>query len=177
MKFDSKEDWIESIETEHRKLVELLETIPRDRYLDEGVWGDGWNIRDLLAHLTEWEQMFLTWFRVGIEGAQPQMPARGYKWNQTPSLNQAIWEKHRNSSVEETLAAFETSFTEIFSLAQGLSSQEMLTAGHFAWTGKNPLTTYLGANTTSHYRTATKILHRWLRTDRTAAHPVQEKSR
>jgi hypothetical protein len=33
----------------------------------------------------------------------------------------------------------------------------------FAWTGKNPLTTYLGANTCSHYRTATKILKRWLR--------------
>jgi hypothetical protein len=36
----------------------------------------------------------------------------------------------------------------------------------FASTGKNPLTTYLGANTCSHYRTATKILKRWLR-----AHP------
>ena len=163
MRFSSKEEWIESIETEHHRLAELVSSIPRDRYLEEGVWGDGWNIRDLLAHLTEWEQMFLTWFRAGLEGGHPEMPAKGYKWNQTPNLNRAIWERYRQKPVEEVLADFETSFQEIFSLAQELSPQELLTAGHFTWTGKNPLTTYLGANTTSHYRTATKILRRWLK--------------
>jgi hypothetical protein len=48
-------------------------------------------------------------------------------------------------------------------LARGLPERELLEPGRFAWTGKNPLTTYLGANTASHYRTATKILKRWLR--------------
>jgi len=163
MKFGSKEEWLESIETEHRRFVELLGSIPRDRFLEEGVWGDDWNIRDLLAHLTEWEQMFLSWYRIGLEGGQPELPARGYKWNQTPALNHAIWERHRQQPVVDVLADFETSFEEIFSLAQELSPQELLAPGHFPWTGKNSLTTYLGANTTSHYRTATKILQRWIR--------------
>lgn len=161
MKFSSKEELIESIESEHRRFVELLGSIPVDRYLEEDVWGDGWNIRDLLAHLTEWEQMFLSWYRVGLEGRHPEMPAKGYKWNQTPALNQAIWEKYCRKPVDVVLADFATSFQEIFSLAQELSSMELLTPGHFTWTGRNPLTTYLGANTTSHYRTATKILKRW----------------
>lgn len=163
MKFDSKDEWIASIETEHQRFVDLVETIPRDRYLEEGVWGDGWNIRDLLAHLTEWERMFLTWYRVGLVGGQPEMPAKGFKWNQTPELNRKIWEKFRLKPVDDARADFETSFEEIFSLAQELTAEELLTPGQFAWTGKNPLTTYLGANTTSHYRTAAKILKRWMK--------------
>ena len=163
MKFTAKEELIESIDTEHRVLVELVRSIPQERYLEEGVWGDGWNIRDLLAHLTEWEQMFLTWYREGSAGRQPEMPAKGYKWHQTPALNQEIWKRYRQKPVSEVLADFETSYQEIFSLAQELSAEELLAPGHFVWTGKNPLTTYLGANTTSHYRTATKILKRWLK--------------
>ena len=163
MRFASKEELIESIATEHRRFVELVRSIPRNFYLTADVWGDGWNIRDLLAHLTEWEQMFLSWYRVGLEGGQPEMPAKGYQWNQTPALNHAIWEMYCHKAVAEVLADFETSYREIFSLAQELSPEELLNPGHFTWTGKNPVTTYLGANTTSHYRTATKILKRWLR--------------
>lgn len=163
MKFASKEELVASIEAEHQRFVELLSNIPADFYLVEGVWGDGWNIRDLLAHLTEWEQMFLSWFRDGQDGRQPDMPAKGFKWNQTPALNRAIWKKHKQRTVAEIMAEFETSYEEIFSLAQRLSAQELLEPGRFAWTGKNSLTTYLGANTVSHYRTATRILQRWLR--------------
>jgi len=174
MKFASKEEWLESIETEHNRFVELVSSISKDRYLEEGVWGDEWNIRDLLAHLTEWEQMFLKWHRIGLEGGQPEMPAKGYKWNQTPALNRAIWEKYRHKAVSEVLADFETSYREIFSLAQKLSPEEFLNPGHFTWTGKNPLTTYLGANTTSHYRTATKILNRWLKAHSNATETAAE---
>jgi len=166
MRFASKGELIESIETEHRRFFELALSIPRELFLEEDVWGDRWNLRDLLAHLTEWEQMFLLWFREGRAGRQPAMPAKGYKWNQTPALNRAIWRNHSQRSAEDVLEDFETSYQEILSLVRELSSRELLNPGHFAWTGRNPLTTYLGANTCSHYRTATKILKRWLR-----AHP------
>ena len=164
MRYDSKKELIEDIEKEHQMFLDLVRSIPKSRYSEAGVWGDNWSIKDLLAHLTEWEQMFLSWYRVGIEGDRPALPSKGYKWNQTPALNRAIWDKHRRRSVGDVLADFETSYQEIFSLARELSPKELLAPGHFTWTGKNPLTTYLGANTTSHYRTATKILKRWLKT-------------
>ncbi len=163
MRFTSKDQLITSIETEHCRFVELLESIPQDRFLDPGVWGDDWNIRDLLAHLAEWHRMLLGWYRTGLDGGRPEMPASGYKWNQTPVLNRHIQERFREQSVEEAWADFETSYEEVFSLARELSEELLLESGHFAWTGKNHLTTYLGANTTSHYRTASKILQRWLR--------------
>lgn len=162
MKYLTKRELVESIENGHRILSDLISTIPRNQFLEACVWGDGWNIRDLLAHLTEWEQMFLTWFREGQAGRKPITPAPGYKWNETMALNRAIWQKHRGRSVDDVMKGFETSYEEIFSLVQKLTEDELLASGHFHWTGKNPLTTYLGANTASHYRTASKILKRWL---------------
>jgi len=53
VKYASKQALLESIETEHSALLELLAAIPEERYHEEGVWGDGWTIDDLLAHLAE----------------------------------------------------------------------------------------------------------------------------
>ena len=163
MRYASQKALIDSIVEEHRTFTELAASIPKKRYSEEGVWGDGWNIKDLFAHLTEWEQMFLGWFRDGREGKKPVLPAEGYKWNQLPQLNRAIWRKHHRTSLKKVLEAFDASYKEVLSLTRRLPEAALLTPGHFPWTGKYPLTTYLGANTCSHYRTATKILKRWLR--------------
>lgn len=163
MRFRSKQEFVESVEREHQVLLELVRSIPSSRYREAGVWGDGWTIRDLLAHLTEWEQMCLGWYRIGRDGGHPILPARGYKWNETPRLNQAIWAKHRLKSTGKVIDELEASYQEILLLIRQLSQEELLTSGHFAWTGKYPLTTYLAPNTCSHYRFATKILKRLLK--------------
>jgi hypothetical protein len=171
MRYASKRELVERIEKEHEALVALVRSIPRSRYREEGVWGDGWTILDLLAHLTEWEQMFLGWYREGLKNGSPDLPATGFKWNQTPALNQAIWRKHRRKSARRVVEEFEASYDEISTLVQRLSSEELLAPGHFAWTGKYPLTTYLGPNTCSHYSFATKVLKRWIRRKKAPERP------
>ncbi len=75
-------------------------TLPRSpsRGRELGVWGDGWTLCDLVAHLAEWQHMFLAWYDAGLRGVTPQLPAPSYKWSQTPQLKRAIWEKHRSRS-------------------------------------------------------------------------------
>lgn len=163
MKFRSKTDLLEAIEREHATFVDLVESLPSRSYAKAAVWGDGWTIKDLCAHLTEWEQMFLRWYRAGQEGREPAVPATGYKWNETPRLNKAIWRKHRNKSWRKVREEFDSSYEEILSQARKLEENELLTPGFFPWTKRLPLMTYVAANTSSHYRTATKLLKRWLR--------------
>jgi hypothetical protein len=163
VKFQSKADLLEAIEREHRAFVDLVESQPPRSRSHAAVWGDGWTIKDLCAHLTEWEQMFLGWYRAGREGRAPAVPAEGYKWNETPRLNKAIWRKHRDKPWRSVREEFDSSYEEILRLAKQLEESELLTPGFFPWTKKLPLMTYLAANTSSHYRTGTKILKRWLR--------------
>jgi hypothetical protein len=58
---------------------------------------------------------------------------------------------------------FESGYRRITRLVEGLSPEQVLKAGHFSWTGRNPLATYIGPNTASHYRFAIKVLKRWLK--------------
>jgi len=57
--------------------------------VEPGVVGE-WSVKEVLAHLVEWEQMVVGWYRVGHGGEVPELPAPGYKWNQTPPLNQML---------------------------------------------------------------------------------------
>ena len=143
--------------------MDLVESLPSRSYAKAAVWGDGWTIKDLCAHLTEWEQMLLRWHREGREGREPAVPAAGYKWNETPRLNKAIWRKHRNTSWRKVREEFDSSYEEVLNLARQLEEHELLTPGFFPWTKKLPLMTYVFANTRSHCRTAVKLLKRWLR--------------
>jgi hypothetical protein len=163
MRYRSKQELLDRIDEEHERFLAVANAIPQDRYRESGVWGASWNILDLIAHLTEWEQMFLRWYREGVCGTDPALPAPGYKWSQTPALNEAIWRQHHERPLQSVLVDFAKSFDEIRALAESLSEDQLLTPGYFAWTGRLPLVAYLGPNTCSHYRTATKILKRWLR--------------
>lgn len=83
MRFASKEELLEKIRTTHEEFLALAGSIPVERYVEKGVWGDDWTIKDLFAHLTEWEQMFIGSYRQGLKGQDPVLPAEGYKWHST----------------------------------------------------------------------------------------------
>jgi len=162
MRFASKAELLKQIESEHDRFLELLASIPKSRRRETGVWGDGWSVQDLVAHLMEWHVMFLRWYREGCDGGVPVMPAPGYKWSQTPELNWAIWRKHRGKAGGRIMQEFESSYRESRAVVIDLSPSALLAPGHFGWTRKYPLTTYLAPNTSSHYRFATRVLTRWL---------------
>ncbi|MBI2841292.1 MAG: ClbS/DfsB family four-helix bundle protein [Acidobacteria bacterium] len=163
MKYDSKQALIDDIRTEHDSLCVRLGQMPKARWREPGVWGSGWTLSDLVAHLAEWQRMFLAWYEDGLRGVKPEMPAAGYKWSETPRLNRAIWEKHRSRSLAAVRAGFDSGHSRILQVIEALSPEQLLVPGHFEWTGKHPLTTYIGPNTASHYRFASKVIKRWLK--------------
>jgi len=163
MKYAAKREFVDRVHAEHNRFLALADEIGADRFNDPGVWGEGWNVKDLSAHLTEWEHMFLSWHRAGLAGETPNMPAPGYKWNETPRLNLAIREKHKNAPWTAVRAGFDRSFAEITALIDTLSEHDILEPGRFAWTGRNALITYPGANTASHDAAGRKILKRHIK--------------
>jgi hypothetical protein len=162
MRYQSKQALLADIRTAHDLLCARLDGIPRSRHREPGVWGDGWTLSDLVAHLAEWQSMFLGWYDDGLKGIVPAMPAPGYKWNEMPRLNQAIWAKHRSRSPAAVRADFDSGYRRILRLVEALSAGALLEPGHFSWTGKHALATYLGPNTASHYRFAIRVIKRWL---------------
>lgn len=163
MKYASKRALLDDIRTSHDALIALLAGIPAARWKETGVWGDDWTLTDLVAHVAEWQEMFLRWYDDGRRGVAPALPAPGFKWNETPRLNRAIHEKHRSRSRAAVQVDFDTGYDRIVDVVERLSERQLIEPGEFAWTGKLPLTSYLGPNAASHYRFAAKVIKRWMK--------------
>ncbi len=115
-----------------------------------------WAIKDILAHLYEWQQMFFKWYQSGQRGDVPAVPAPGYKWNQLPALNQAIYEQYRNLTPEEALHLFRESHQKTVRFIETLSEADLGVPGLYAWMNQNTLMAYLNSITSAHYVWALK---------------------
>ena len=158
----SKKDLLDAIKKERSALDEYIETLTLEQMVEPNIVGN-WSVKDVLAHLFAWMQMCIGWYNAGLRNEIPALPASGFKWNQTPQLNQRIYEKYNDMSLDEVLAQFEASSHEILEIIQGLSNDELFTAGYFAWTKKNTLGTYMVSATSSHYLWARKEIRKGFR--------------
>jgi hypothetical protein len=158
----SKTDLLAAIEKEQGALEALLETLTPEQMVEPGIVGE-WSVKDVLAHLIEWEQMCLSWYRAGLRDEIPDMPAPGYKWNQTLELNEMIYEKHRDRDLENVLDHFAASHKEILGVIHERSNEELFTTGQYRWTKKNTMGTYFVSATSSHYLWARKEIRKGFR--------------
>jgi hypothetical protein len=145
----------------------LLEAIHEERALlekkfakltpEEMVWPgsmDNWSVKDILAHLMDWEQRFIGWYEAGWRGEEVHTPAPGMTWCDLPQLNQQVYERHRDRPLEDVLTDFHASYRQILGLVEGMPEEEVFTAGYYPWTGQGALVGYIAANTCHHYRWA-----------------------
>jgi hypothetical protein len=172
MRYPSKQALLADIRKEHDSLCARLQEIPKSRYREPGVWGDGWTLADLIAHLAEWQSMFLAWYDAGLQEVSAELPAPGYKWNETPRLNRAIWLKHQLRDPDSLGADFDSGYRRIVDIVEKHSAEQLLRPGHWRWTGKHSLATYLGPNTASHYRFALRVIKRWLKRESPIRRPA-----
>lgn len=152
-----------AIDTEHAKLDQALKDLTNAQ-LSAVSPQTGWSIKDILAHLSEWEQMCLGWYQSGLAGKTPALPAEGYTWGQLPALNRAILDRYRMASPQAVLKRFGVSFRDIRKTVSALAERDLFTPKRFAWTGRNLLAAYFISATSSHYAWAQKEIRKCLRT-------------
>ena len=116
------------------------------------------NIRDVLAHLHHWHLMMLNWYKVGMAGEKPDMPAKGYTWKTTPELNKWIWEHYRKTDLNEVKKQINTSFRDIRNIIKPHTNEELFEKKRYKWTGTTSLGSYLVSATSSHYDWALKLI-------------------
>jgi hypothetical protein len=158
----SKKQLLECMEKEHDKLEALLRGVPAAQL---GIISrtTEWSVLDVLGHLSDWEQMCLAWWKVGISGKVPPVPAEGYNWAQLPSLNVHLRTATRKRSPAAVLRRFTASYRTIRKTIEGIRERDLFEPGRFAWTGKNALAAYFISATSSHYAWAQKDVKKCLK--------------
>ena len=149
-------------ESERQALEALLQDLSEAQMTRRGVVGP-WSIKDVLAHLAEWEQMVLGWLKTSQRGAIPDVPARSYKWSELPGLNEHIRAKHAAKSLRQVRAWSARSYRQVMTAIDAIPEKKLFTPGLYPWMNKNTLASYFTCCTSSHYRWARQQIRKGLK--------------
>ena len=147
---------------EYDALESFLAALTPEQMVQPGALGE-WSPKDTLAHLYEWQQMFLRWYEAGLRGETPHTPAEGFKWSQLPALNQQIYEQYQDWPLNKVWDALRASHRKTVDLIHSLPEADLTKPGLYAWMNQNSLIAYFTANTGSHYRWARTEMRKTLK--------------
>jgi uncharacterized protein (TIGR03083 family) len=154
----NKGDIIQAIETGRQQLEALwagateaqMTTLP-------GPQAD-WSVKDLIAHLTYWEQTMLG--NVGRLLRGEDLPG-----GETPpredidTVNARVLNENRERPLADVLAAFRQSREQVIERVRGLPEDDL--ERRFAWLHHEPLHTYIAGDTFEHYQDHLSDLRHW----------------
>jgi hypothetical protein len=159
-----KSELLKAIHLERTALDDTLALLATRQMTQAGATRGGWSVKDILAHLAEWQQMNLNWYEAGLRGEKPELPAPGLTWRELPRLNEMIYRKHRRRPLRAVLHDYRANHDRIVELIKSLSDSDLVTPGRFSWTGPSwTLSDFFRANTAAHYLWARTRIRRWYR--------------
>ena len=157
-------DLLSEIGRERSALDDALGLLSPSQMTRPGVTRGGWSVKDVLVHLTEWQEMCLGWYAAGVRGERPAMPAPGFTMRDLPRLNETIYRKHRRRPLSDVLCDYHRQHEQVIALIESLSDADLVTMDRFSWTGPSwTLSDYLRASTAAHYLWARTRISRWWR--------------
>jgi len=145
----TKKELLRAIRAERKPLEAALKSIS-DAELVKSPRPGAWSIKDILAHVSAWEEIFMGWYEAGLKGGKvgkPDFSQAGV----LAEVNRGLYEANKDRSLEDVLAGFESSYERILALVASIPEEDIFTRGKFAWTGTQKLVSYITSNTSSHY--------------------------
>ena len=159
-----KKELLREIGRERSALDQVLAVVPTLQMTRPVVTRGGWSVKDILAHLVEWQKMNFAWYEAGLRGEKPAMPAPGYTLRELPRLNHMIYLKNHRRSLRAVLKDYRSYHERTVALIESLPDSDLVTLGRFSWTGPSwTLSDYLRASTAAHYLWARTRIRRWLK--------------
>ena len=158
----TKPQLLEAMQSEHAALDKVLAALTPEQMTAVSPVTK-WSIKDVLAHLTAWEQMCLGWYQAGQRGQTPCLPAEGFNWAQLPALNKQIYAAHHTRPLAEIQQQYRASYRRMLKAVEALSEEELFTPRLYPWTNKNALAAYFISATSSHYAWARKEVRKCLK--------------
>lgn len=127
---------------------------------------DDWSVKELLAVRAWWTENVVAWVVEWREGRSPVTPAPGYRWKETPRLNNDIAQRAKRESYAAVRARLDQAYSKVIELVDSLSDHELLETGVFPGAGSYPVRRWISLNTVRQYTTARSFIRRAIRESR-----------
>lgn len=111
----------DQMRAEHAQLEALLAQISDEQFVQPGAIGE-WSVKDILAHLTFWEQRLLAYFN----GARESLIQPGEEEQAAiDRINAEVFAANRDRPLAEVRAEFDSSYQQTLALADSLSAEDL----------------------------------------------------
>lgn len=160
-----KEELLRNLRREHTSLAELLDALTPAQMTTHGVHGDDggdWTVRDVLSHLTWWEQSVFGWLDLPPAVPRSPIPEGDLTDDQ---INAAIFAGNNARELTEVLRSFEHSFQQLMRAVEEVS-EERLNQPRTSDPGGTPIRELVSGNTYEHYHDHREAIRTWLSTQR-----------
>ncbi|MCH8009830.1 MAG: ClbS/DfsB family four-helix bundle protein [Chloroflexi bacterium] len=151
---------------------DLLAAIKRERAQLDGRLGqlsdqnmltpareDGWTAKDVLAHLTAWEQRLLRWIERWHETGDPGRPEVGVTWADFDGLNERDYAAAKENPLADVRREARESYEAVLLAIKALSDDQMATRPEAS---DGPSWSWIvSANTYRHYREHRAEMEAW----------------
>jgi len=137
-------------------------------------------LRTSLPIKWRWIDLFMVWERQEFEGKSPDMPAKGYKWNQLGELARVFYDRCSDKSLLQLRAEFKESHHNLVQWVESLTEADLFEPHRRKWTGaKWAIAKWVQVNSIAPYRSARPKVGSWQKDERihmqTASVPTRHK--
>ena len=133
---------------EHARLDALLAGIPDEQFIQPGAFGE-WSVKDMLAHITFWEQRLIAY----LNGARESLIQPGEDEQAgIDRINAGLLVANRDRPLADVRESFASSYQQTLALVESLGDDAL---------AQEQLFGLIAGDTFGHYREHIKMLEDW----------------
>jgi hypothetical protein len=144
-----KHQLIQKLEKGWMALKESYAGLSEAQLLEPGVMGE-WSVKDILAHVTTWEEEALSYLPLILSGGRPP---RYRQFGGIDAFNAKMAEQKRDLALPEVLRQLEATHRRLLDYLHSVPEE------HF--TQETPFRHRLRLDTSSHYPLHARAIHEW----------------
>ena len=152
---------IRAVVEERARFGQLIDQLSEAQMTQPGVQG-AWSVKDIVAHVTAWEERMVRWLGQAVRGETPVMPAPGTSWEDLDRLNEQTYLASRDLPLAQVLDVFDRMRAEVIGSVEAVPEEDLLAPGRFEWMGGEALWHLVAANTYWHYPAHGSKIQEWL---------------
>jgi hypothetical protein len=138
----------------------VLAEVGEERMLIPGAAGY-WSVKDMIAHLSAWEQRPVAWLTAIGRGESPAPAPWPPDWGEEKT-NAWIYEANKDRPLQEVIDESRRVHEQLLQELEKISDEELNDRGRFAWLDGNSLAEAIPGDASEHYQEHIRMVHEWL---------------
>ncbi len=160
-----KNQLVNTLHVERAAWEALLKQVGDDRMTIVGVVGD-WSIKDIVAHITAWEQRPVEWLAAARRGDKPTPAPWSPHLTEDDEVNAWIFDANRKRPLADVLTESRHVHEKLMQGLESISEDELNDTARFSWLKGNSIGDSIPGNSYEHYQHHSQDIQAWLKLEK-----------